>query len=147
MDGAQEMMHFSHHIEIDAPPSRVWPIMSDVERWHEWTASIRGIKRWGQGPLAVGQRALVRQPKFPPAVWTVTAVESGRSFTWESTGPGIHVTGVHRIEPTPAGSRVTLSLTYGGVLGKLLGRWTSGITNRYIAMEAAGLKRRSEATS
>jgi hypothetical protein len=57
------------------------------------------------------------------------------------------VIGVHHIEPTPTGSRVTLSLTYQGVLGRLMGRWTSGITNRYIAMEAAGLKRRSEAAS
>ena len=141
------MMHFSHDIEIDAPPSRVWPIMSGVERWHEWTASIRGIKRWGEGPLAVGQRALVRQPRFPPAVWTVTAVEPGRSFTWESVGPGIHVTGRHSIEPTDRGCRVTLSLSYHGLFGKLMGRLTSGITNRYIAMEAAGLKRRSESGS
>jgi len=141
------MMHFTHVIDIDAPPARIWPIMSDVERWHEWTASIRGIKRWGEGHLAVGQRALVRQPKFPPALWTVTAVEPGRSFTWESVAPGIHVTGRHSIEPTPAGSRVTLALSYAGVFGKLMGRWTSGITNRYIAMEAAGLKRRSESAS
>ena len=141
------MSDFRHFVDIDAPPARVWPIMSDVERWHEWTASIRGIKRWGEGPLAVGQRALVRQPKFPPALWTVTAVEPGRSFTWESVAPGIHVTGRHSIEPTPAGSRVTLALTYAGVFGKLMGRWTSGITNRYIAMEAAGLKRRSESAS
>jgi uncharacterized membrane protein len=139
------MSEFRHFVDIEAPPERVWPIMSDVERWHEWTASIRGIKRWGEGPLAVGQRALVRQPKFPPAMWKVTAVEPGRSFTWESVAPGIHVTGRHRIDPTPGGSRVTLSLTYDGVIGRLMGRWTSGITNRYIAMEAAGLKRRSEA--
>jgi Polyketide cyclase / dehydrase and lipid transport len=138
------MIQFSHDVEIDATPSRIWPIMSDVERWHEWTASIRGIKRWGDGPLSVGQRALVRQPKFPPAVWTVTAVDTERSFTWESVGPGIHVTGRHSIEPTARGSRVTLSLTYDGVFGRLLGRWTSGITIRYIAMEATGLKRRSE---
>jgi hypothetical protein len=37
-----------------------------------------------------------------------------------------------------------LSLRYEGLLGGLLARMTRGITNRYLAMEANGLKKRSE---
>jgi hypothetical protein len=38
-----------------------------------------------------------------------------------------------------------LHLRYEGAVGTLLARLTRGITNRYLALEAAGLKRRAEA--
>jgi hypothetical protein len=50
----------------------------------------------------------------------------------------------HSIEPVAGGARVRLELRYEGMLGRLLGRLTSGITNRYLGYEAAGLKKRSE---
>ena len=118
--------------------------MSDVARWHEWTPSVTSIKRLDEGPFAVGSRVVIRQPKFPPALWTATAIETGRSFTWVSTAPGIRVLAHHGVEPTVNGSRATLSLDLQGVFGGLLGRLTGGITERYLAFEAKGLKARSE---
>src|SRR5689334_6957514 len=103
-------MHFTKSIDIDAPPDRVWRIMSDVDHWHEWTASITSVKRLKETPFAVGTRALVRQPKLPPALWTVTAIDPGKSFTWTSANPGFRAVGYHAVEPTARGSRVTLSL-------------------------------------
>jgi hypothetical protein len=118
--------------------------MSDVERWHEWTPSITSVRLMGAGPFAVGSRALVRQPKFPPALWTVSAIEPGRSFTWVSAGPGLRATGTHTVEPTASGSRATLTLEFQGLIGRVLARLTQGITERYVAFEANGLKARSE---
>jgi hypothetical protein len=118
--------------------------MSDVERWHEWTPSIRSVKRLDRGPFQVGSRAIVRQPKLPPALWTVTDVQPERSFTWANRGPGILVTGRHAIVPSSAGSRVTLSVTFEGLFGTLLGRLTRRLTEQYLDLEANGLKRRSE---
>jgi uncharacterized protein YndB with AHSA1/START domain len=138
------MRNFSITTDIDAPPARVWEVMSDVVRWHEWTRSIRSIKRMDNGPFVVGSRAIVRQPKFPPALWKVVAIEPGRSFTWANTAPGMRVVGHHAVEPRGAGSRATLSLELQGLFGGLFGRLTKGITERYIAMEARGLKARSE---
>jgi uncharacterized protein YndB with AHSA1/START domain len=139
------MRTFSTSIDIAAPPDRVWRIMSDVERWHEWTASIGSIRRLDSGPLQPGARAYVRQPKLPPAHWRVTDVQPGREFTWISRSPGVLVTARHLVEPAAAGSRATLSIHYGGALGWLIAKLVRGITDRYIAMEADGLKRRSEA--
>ena len=118
--------------------------MSDVERWHEWTPSVRSIRLLDKGSLAVGTRALIRQPKFPPAVWKVTAIEPGRSFIWRSGAPGAWVYAHHSIEAVGGGARATLRLHYEGPIGILLARLTRGITDRYLRYEAAGLRKRSE---
>ena len=138
------MRNFTITTDIEAPAEHVWQIMRDVDRWHEWTPSITSIKRLGDVPFGVGSSVLIRQPKFPPALWKVTAIEPGRSFTWVSVAPGLRVIGTHRVEPTATGSRATLSLDYHGMFGELLARVTKGITERYIAFEAKGLKMRSE---
>ena len=102
------------------------------------------VKRLDGGPFAVGSRVVIRQPKFPPAWWKVTAIEPGRSFTWISVAPGLRVVAHHWVEPTAPGSRATLSLAFQGVFGGVFGRMTKGITERYLALEARGLKARSE---
>ena len=138
------MRHFGVSIDIAAPTERVWLVMSDVERWHEWTPSVTSIRRLDNGPFAVGSRALIRQPKFPPALWKITAIEPGKSFTWLNAAPGIRVIARHVVEPIASGSRATLSLEMQGALGGLLGRLTKAITERYLDLEARGLKTRSE---
>jgi carbon monoxide dehydrogenase subunit G len=138
------MRRFTVSIDIAAPAERVWQVMSDIDRWHEWTPSITSVKRLGGGTFAVGSRALIRQPRFPPALWKVSSIEPDRSFTWVSVAPGLRVVGHHQVEPANAGSRATLSLELGGIFGGLFGGLTKDITQRYIGYEATGLKARSE---
>ena len=135
---------FSISIDINAPANRVYEVMSDIERWCEWTPSVTSIRRLDSGPFIVGSRAVIRQPKFPPALWTVTAIDGKRSFTWMNRAPGIRVMAHHSIADSGDRATATLSLRYEGLLGGLLARMTRGITNRYLAMEANGLKKRSE---
>lgn len=137
------MTVYERRIDIAAPPATVFAVMADVERWHEWTASIRAVRLLG-GPLAPGRRALVRQPGLPPAFWTVTDLQADREFTWVSVAPGLRVTARHAALDAPGGTRALLSLTYTGVFGDWLARVTRDITERYLVMEAHGLKGRSE---
>jgi uncharacterized membrane protein len=137
-------MNFQTSIDVAAPPETVWSVMADVERWHEWTPSVRSIRLLDDGSLRVGSRALIRQPKFPPAMWTVTALDPGRSFTWKSGAPGMRVYAHHSVAPAADGARASLALHYEGAIGRLLGRLTRPITDRYLELEATGLKRRSE---
>ena len=41
-------------IHINAPPDAVWAVMIDVERWAEWTDSVRKITREGSGKFGAG---------------------------------------------------------------------------------------------
>lgn len=138
--GARE---FTVTIAIAAPPERIRAIMTEVERWPEWTPSIRRVVPLQAGPPAVGSRYRVHQPGLPPAFWQVSALDAG-GFTWVSRAPGVTVTAHHRVEPAPGGGRATLTIIYAGLFGPLLAWLTRGVNRRYLDLEAAGLKRRSE---
>jgi hypothetical protein len=135
---------FALDMEISAPPDRVWAVMSDIEAWPEWTPTVTRVELLDPGPLAVGQRARVLQPRLPAAVWRITALEPGRSFTWVTRSPGVVVTARHSVEPVEGGSRAHLALHFGGMLGPLVARITRGLNTRYLGLEAAGLRQRSE---
>ena len=136
---------FDVAVAIAAPAERVWEVISDIDRWAEWTPSIRSVKRLKDAPFAVGSRVLVRQPKLPPAVWTISSIEPDRGFSWTSAGPGFRVLAHHGVAALDGGgSLARLTIEHEGLLGALLARLTRDITVRYMAYEAAGLKARSE---
>jgi uncharacterized membrane protein len=138
------MRRFETTVDIAAPPERVWQVMRDITRWHEWTPSVTSVKILGDAAFAVSSRVMIRQPRLPPALWTITEIQPGRAFSWVSVAPGLRVVGTHLVEPAAGGSRAVLSIDMEGALGGLWGRLTKSITERYIAFEAAGLKVRSE---
>ena len=137
-------MHLTRSIDIQAPPNVVWDVWTDVERWPEWTASVSRVERLDPGPLAVGKRVRIRQPKFPTVVWRVTELDEGRSFAWVSASPGARVTGRHGVEPHAGGTRATAAISYAGPIALLVARLSRSLTERYLGLEAAGLKARSE---
>ena len=137
-------MQLEQTIDVAAPPDRVWQVLIDVERWHEWTRSISSVERLDSGPFVLGSRARVMQPRLSPALFEVTAFEPGRSFTWAARSSGIAAVAVHSVEPIPSGSRVKLGLNLEGWPLLVLGWWARRISIRYMTMEAEGLKRRAE---
>ncbi|GAA2732393.1 hypothetical protein GCM10009867_08170 [Pedococcus aerophilus] len=139
-------MEQSTTIDIAAPPARVWEVLSDVERWPDWTDTVRWVRRIDDGPLRTGSTAKISQPKIPTVDYVVTELEPGTSFTWVSGGGAARTTASHVIAPLPGGgTRVTLAVRQEGWLGSTVGRLYRGLTDRYLKGEAAGLKVRSEA--
>lgn len=138
------MTSFSKSVEIQAPPDRVWSVLRDVERWPEWTPTVTSVRPVDPGPFDVGTRVVIRQPKLGATKWRVTELHEGSGFTWVSHSPGVHVTARHQIEPAPTGSRVTVSLKFAGPLAGVVTRFSRGLTERYLALEAEGLKARAE---
>ena len=72
----------------------------------------------------------------------MTEFNPGAGFTWVSVAPGVRVTARHEVQGNASGCLVTLSIHYEGLLGALLARWVGNLNNRYLTMEANGLKSR-----
>ena len=142
-DSLDLVTEFSISVHIDASPERVWDVMLDIERWAEWTRSVTSIKQLEPGVLRVGSRARIRQPRLPPTVWRVTEIDE-RGFTWVAGAGPARTVASHWVEADGDGSRATLSLRFDGFLGPFVARLTKNINDRYLAMEAEGLKARSE---
>ena len=138
------MRDFSISTDINASPERVWEVLVDAERWHEWTPSVTSVELIDK-PIAVGGRAVIRQPELPEAKFRITELEPGRSFTWATGIPGfVFAHAKHIVEPAPGGARLKLVLRFDGLLGGVMGRKYAELNNRYLRMEAAGLKRFAE---
>lgn len=138
-------LRFEHSVDVDAPPSRVWSVISDAERWPEWTPTVTRVERVHGDGLALGNKVRIEQPKLPAAVYTITALEPGKSFTWTTGSWFARGVANHVVEPRGSGSRVTLSVIFSGLIGGLAGKMYAELTREYLALEAAGLKKRSEA--
>lgn len=138
-------MRAEESVDIAAPAEVVWAVWVDVERWPEWSESVSRVRRLDEGPLAVGSRTRLEQPRLRPAVWQVTELDPEHGFVWTATNGGVTTVASHRIVPiAPNRVRVELAIAHSGLLAPLVGWLTSSLTRRYLHLEAEGLKRRCE---
>ncbi|OBF04101.1 polyketide cyclase [Mycobacterium sp. ACS4054] len=95
-------------IDIDAPVSKVWELISDLRRMPEWSPQCRWMKSFG--PLRQGTRTLNlnrRNRMFWPTTSTIVEVipETKLAFRVQTNG----TIWSYELEPTGAGTRVTES--------------------------------------
>jgi uncharacterized protein YndB with AHSA1/START domain len=139
-------MNFHDSVQIGAAAADVWRVFTDVERWPEWTASVRTVEIVRGSGVEPGARVRIRQPRLPVMTWEVTEVDPGVSWAWVARSPGVATVARHTV--TPAGPGTTLVeqvIEQRGPLAGIAGRLTARLTRRYLAIEAAGLKQRCEA--
>ncbi len=140
------MSHSYASTDIDAPFSRVWEVLVDVESWPNWTDSIDSVRRLDEGPLRVGSSAHVEQPKLRPMVWTVSELVPEQSFTWAARMPGVVVIGKHTLTGLDDGrTRLDLAAKGAGPLSFLADLLTGRRVRQYVGLEAAGMKAAAEA--
>src|SRR5688572_28010554 len=140
-------MELVTEIIINAPPSTVWAVLMDFERYPEWNPFIVQIV----GKAIVGERLSVRlQPPGTKGIRmrpTVLAVEPEREFRWKRTLaiPGVF-SGEHRfyIEPHEAGSLFTQSECFSGLLVPLFRHSLDTDTRRGFEEMNRALLERSE---
>lgn len=137
-------MRYVREETVHAPAERVWQLLVDVAGWPNWTESMREIKRLDDGPLAVGSRSRVTQPKGRPTVFTVTELEPLRNFTWVARQPGLSFEAVHVIEEDGDHVRTRLEFAASGPLAWLASLIGGSRIRSYVDMESAGLKRAAE---
>ena len=139
------MTKYSTSITISTSQEAIWKILSDVAHWHEWTPTVTKVEVLDQPELKLGNRYKVYQPKLQPAIWTVTVLTPPSNFTWESKPPGMHMVAEHILTPKGANqTELTLTFTFNGWLGKLIGRMYGKMTAEYVQTEAQSLKKKVE---
>ncbi len=130
-----------------APADRLWAVLSDVRRWPQWLPTVDAVTpHEPDRPDEVGASYTVEQPGMPRAVWTMTGIEPGRSFTWESVRPGIRTVGTHTLTPGQDGSTtIGLGITWSGFLAPLIRLALGRKTLDYVTREAAALHNTAKA--
>lgn len=138
-------MNYEISIAIDASREHIWSVLSDVERWPEWTPSMRRVQYISGNNLSLGSRMRIEQPKMPALVWEVIEVVPQQTFSWRTTSAGVTTLATHQLGLGPADAvTVSLVVRQHGPLAWLIGLLTAQMTRRYVQMEANGLKQRCQ---
>ena len=138
-------MQFEKTTEIDAPQQRVWDVLTDIESWPRRIETVDEVELLTPAPLAKGSRARLKQPKLGEGIWDITVWDPPSYFEWTQKTGGITSVAGHRVEAIGEGrSRLTLSLDMRGLLTPVVALFFKGLTNRYMNLEADGMKRAAE---
>jgi len=138
-------MDFDESIEIDAPQERVWQVLSDLEAWPRRIETVDEVELLTPSPLSQGSRVRLKQPKLPEGTWEITVWGEPSYFEWRQKSGGITSVAGHRVETLEHDrSRLTLSLEMRGLLIPVVGLFYRDLINRYMSIEAEGMKRAAE---
>ena len=130
------MPRISRHIDIAAPPARVWALLEDVRRLPEYSASTDEVREAPERLTEVGQHYVQVGRLLGMKLssrWEVVAIEPGRMLSSVGTlAPGVRYTLTQRLEPLPDnGTRLGIEIDYtvlGGRLGRLAAK--AGVEDR-----------------
>ena len=139
-------MRFEKSVEIDAPQQRVWDVLSDLEAWPQRIETVDVVEVLTPPPISKGSRVRLKQPKLPEGTWDVTSWDAPSYFEWtQRTGGTTSVAG-HRVAALGGSrARLTLTLDMRGFLVPIIALFYKRLTNRYMNLEAEGIKRAAEA--
>jgi uncharacterized membrane protein len=138
-------MRFEQSIDIDASQQRVWDVLSDLEAWPHRIETVDVVERLTPTPVGEGSRFRLKQPKLPEGTWDVTVWDAPSYFEWRQKSGGATSVAGHRVEALEDGrSRLTLTLDMRGLLVPIVTLFYKGLTNRYMTLEAQGMKRAAE---
>jgi uncharacterized membrane protein len=138
-------MRFETSIEIDAPQQRVWDVLSALEAWPQRIETVDIVELLTPAPIAKGSRVRLKQPKLPEGTWDVTVWDAPSYFEWTQKTSGITSVAGHRVEARGEGrALLTLTLDMRGLLIPIMALFYKDLTNRYMNLEAEGMKRAAE---
>ena len=138
------MAEFHNKIEIATNQSQIWNILIDFEKWPKWSDSFSSLQRLDDGPVGVGSRIRIKQPRLVPGNWTITEWNPENNFAWISKGGGATSLANHWIETDGDVCTFHQSMKISGFIGRPTAFLLRAIIRRYMDMEATGLKNRSE---
>jgi carbon monoxide dehydrogenase subunit G len=126
-------MQYSSDVVVAVEPTRVYPYVADLARYVEWMPMVHEVETLGDGVWNVELRAKVgvfarskrlRMKRIMDTTQNIVferdEIDGKRHSPW---------TMAIALQPTDAGSVVTVDLSYGGTL------WTAGILDRVLAAQ------------
>jgi uncharacterized protein YndB with AHSA1/START domain len=122
--------------EINAPPDKVWAMVSDLTRMGEWSPENEGATwlRGATGPtVGATFRGTNRNGKKRwNTLGTIIEIEPGRLLAFRTTAAGFKVAEWrYAFETTSSGCRVTETwIDQRGTVAKTLGKPVSGVADR-----------------
>ena len=121
---------------------RVWDVLSALEAWPQRIETVEIVELLTPAPITNGSRVRLKQPKLPEGTWDITVWDAPSYFEWtQKTGGTTSVAG-HRVEALGEGrARLTLTLDMRGLLIPIVALFYKNLTNRYMDLEAEGMKR------
>ena len=138
-------MRFEQSIDIDAGQQRVWDVLTDIEAWPQRIETVDVVELLTPAPVGQASRVRLKQPRLPEGTWEVTAWEAPSFFEWRQKTSGVTSVAGHRVQALEEGrSRLTLTLEMRGLLVPVVGLFYKDLTNRYMTIEAEGIKRAAE---
>jgi uncharacterized membrane protein len=139
-------MRWENTVLIEAPTQVVWRLTVDVANWPSFTPTMQRVERLDDGPVHVGSTVRVKQPGQTPAVWTVTRVDPGQQFTWQTSRMGVTMTASHILEPFEDKCRNTVALDLTGPMSRPFAMIFGGMMRTALDTENAGFKATAEST-
>jgi carbon monoxide dehydrogenase subunit G len=115
------MSRFTYSVHVNAPPERVFDVLTDPQRMPEWHGGVE--TKDFTGPLAVGAAFTIVGTMFGRKMenrWTFTQFERPRLFAMEGPGGGM----LARLEPTADGTDLVTDEEFDMALGPV-GEWAA----------------------
>lgn len=118
------MQKITTEIEISAPPSKVWSILTNINKWQEWSPIIS----YSQGEASVGSKLSITMmgkeegkdgPKYNPKI---TDLNEPNYFRWRAhmmTGFVFTNDKIFELEETKTGTRSIHTETFKGLLAPI----------------------------
>ncbi len=138
-----KMQEIKTEIEISAPPSKVWGIITDINNWQEWSPIIKashGIASVGSklGITMTGKENGKDGPEYNPVI---TELEEPNYFRWRAhMMAGFIFTNykIFELEETNSGTRLTHKEMFSGLLAPVFcGQMEKGVPPMLNSMNEA----------
>lgn len=138
-----KLQEIKTEIEISAPPSKVWPIITDIDNWKEWSPIIND----SSGTASVGSELTIIMigkengkdgPKYNPII---TELDEPNNFRWRAHMlAGFIFTNykVFELEETSSGTLLIHKEMFKGVLAPIFcGQMEKGVPPMLNSMNKA----------
>ena len=136
-------MKFEASTQIDAPPSAVWAVLTDISKWPEWDPFCDRI----EGELVQGKKVKAFSKLSPGRAFPVkvAVLEPDSKMVWRGGMPLGLFKGERTFSLTPAGAGTQFEMRE-EFSGLMLGLIKKSLPDMSAAFEAfcAGLKARTE---